>query len=101
MYIRRGTTPNITLNVSGVVQENIVKAIFTLKQGSLMMNKEAVISTDDNNIGIVTFTQEETLQLVADKNADVQVKFKDKNGKVMATDISQIEIKEILNVDEV
>lgn len=98
--MRRGTTPTITIEVDGISLYDCTDIEVTFKQDRYMLNKrfsEDEVELDrDNNVVIVRLTQEETLQFKP-TGIYIQIKVKDVDGGVGASDILVRKINDILD----
>lgn len=74
--IVRGTTPTIRFHFTDILASTISVAFMTIKQGDLIIEHSLEdAEVGDNYLGW-WLTQEETLKIDADKNAEVQLRFK-------------------------
>ena len=91
--MRRGTTPTLKIKINNVDLQVFEKIIVTFKKGEKMINKEAEI---EDEILILKLSQEETLDLCPG-SVSVQIKGKTNNGNVVASEIKNIVVEDILN----
>ena len=98
MDIRRGTTPNITIELPNTVDLSNIKTVWV----TIEQNKELVIDklTDDvtinnNNISY-RLTQDETLSLKAGVSAYIQTRLLNNNEIAYATQREHIAIDDII-----
>lgn len=98
--MRRGTTPTLTFIVKGLEMETMDTMVITLKQENYIVNKTPTYDNEDNTLK-VTLTQEETLGFKPGKNVSVQIKAKSSAGKVVASNVKQMEVSNILNEEEI
>lgn len=92
--IRRGTTPTITMELEGLPDIDIKRAVFTMGQGDIRISKE--VAVEEQTIA-VRLSQEETLQLAAGRDVKIQIKILDEAGGVWATRIANEGVTDILN----
>lgn len=99
--MRRGTTPTVTIKIDDVDLNNVVKAVVTFRQNTypeILMDKEPeMIIGEDADYLKVTLTQEETLALKEEMPVEIQFKGKLTDGKVLASNIVCVPVKEVLN----
>lgn len=96
--MRRGTTPTITINVTGEDFENSTLYV-TLEQGELELTKTGddvvVTPTDDGSTVAIFLSQEETLMFVKG-TARIQIRWIDANNVAQASPIKSIAVDPIL-----
>lgn len=92
--IRQGTTPTIKINISGINHEEFEKKVLTIKQGEVVISKNAEFVEDHYEVYL---SQEDTLLLDSNKEAKLQMKFKTTSGQVVASGIISKTILEILD----
>ena len=105
--MRRGTTPifKLTLkNKSGRIikidglEGGLSDGRVTFEQrDKIIVDKKLSECEFSNGSILVTLTQEETLKFDASSNVNVQCKFKDSSGVVVATKTKQFPCRDILN----
>lgn len=106
--IFRGTTPSITLNVTGVDLSNAgVWPVVIVTVGN-MLNKFDIgredldISGTDSGCTVVArMTQEQTLQMRTKSPMQVQIRAKDADGDAIASPIASVEVGEIIKDGEI
>lgn len=91
--IRRGTTPTVKAKINNIDIVQIENCYITLEQNHYEITKEATYVGDHYEI---TLTQEETLAFKTGK-VRMQVKIKTIDETVLATNIVEKPISEILN----
>ena len=88
--IARGTTPTIRMTCSIIDVSSIDAAYLTVKQGSLVIEKDlqdaTVVHSSSANYLEWSFTQEETLSLDAMAQVEMQVRYR-ANGKAYESPI--------------
>lgn len=94
--MRRGTTPTIKLTVSGISDIEIDKIFLTIKQRSVVVEKEKSDITINDDILQVTLSQEETLQFSDGIAAEMQLRVLSINGTAYASQILEVSIGQIL-----
>ena len=92
--MRRGTTPVISLKLSGLPEEEIVKAVLSIRQGELLIDKKVLI---EQGTASALLSQEETLSLSPGRDVLIQVKVLTEDGNVLATKIINAPVEDILN----
>lgn len=99
----RGTTPKIYMELPKEISvENIKDAVFTMAQGkkeiiSKKLN-EMEIHASENSLSIL-LSQEETLLLSDQYVVELQLKLKNHDDVVIASDIARVPIDRILSED--
>lgn len=99
----RGTTPTITMNLSGVLVSEISYGVMTVKADGVEIEKDTDggLSFDsETNAAIANLTQQETLQFTAG-SARVQLRARLNSGKVVATNIILLDVADILKDGEI
>ncbi len=95
--MNRGTTPTLRFELKGIELELIDKAIFTMQQNlngkCIEINKDATVYSDYLSVSL---TQQETLSF-GPGHILMQLKIKLKDGNVVASNITEKTIKDILN----
>jgi hypothetical protein len=94
--MRRGTTPTLTFTLDDFDYSLISVAQLTIAQGP----NDVKVIVKDLNIGpnslTCSLTEKETLSL-KDGRCKVQIKMKLNDDKIVATDVYNVSVKEILN----
>lgn len=92
--MRRGTTPTISVTLSGLPELEVTKAVLSIRQGEVLLNKEVV--PEQGNVS-VTLSEEETLRFCAGRDVLIQIKIMTEDGNVMASKIINVAVEDILN----
>lgn len=102
MAITRGTTPLIAFTLPiEITKEEIKEAILTVSQEKRRIVDKKLNANElvvDNETATIAgkLTQMDTLLLSADKIAEVQIRFADKNNEAYATDIITYNVYDVL-----
>lgn len=92
----RGTTPTISLTVTGISDLQLHSAYLTINQGRFSLEKTLDDMTINTDVLTVTLTQEETLKFTGGLPAKIQLRCLTKGGVAYATKIITVQIEEIL-----
>ena len=96
----RYTTPTLLFKLPFEASE-LTEAYITLVQKNKTIEKVlSDCTTDEQNLCLV-LTQEETGQLEAQRDTQVQLRCKDGSGKVYASKVFKIQIDEVLKEGEI
>lgn len=108
MEIYRGTTPSITLNITGVdLTDDAVwpTVIVTIKNGhknfDVTRDKLAVEKTDAGCALTFELTQDQTLALSVMYPVYVQLRAKDASGDAIASPVARVEVGDIIKDGEI
>ena len=93
--MKRGTTPVITVYVSGCDLRKLKKIIVTFAQGDIQIDKESEEMEIEETVLRVSLTQEETLML-NDGKVSAQLRAIDEYGRAIASDICDAPVDRIL-----
>lgn len=99
--ITRGTTPKLKFLFKTVDVSEIAVAYLTVEQGDLKIEKDLSAATVGDGYVEWELTQEETLQISADCNLKIQVRWKLDNGFAGASPINRVSPYEILKDGEI
>ena len=106
--IYRGTTPSITLQVTGVdlsLQDTWPVVVVTLKNGGTEIDFQRdllVIEHTDTGCSVAfALTQVQTLAFDYMKKVSVQLRAKDASGRAIATDIASVTVDDIIKDGEI
>lgn len=106
--IYRGTTPSITLQVTGVdlsFQDTWPVVVVTLKNGGTKIDFQRdllVIEHTDTGCSVAfALTQVQTLAMDSMKQVSVQLRAKDASGRAIATDIASVTVDDIIKDGEI
>lgn len=96
--MRRGTTPQITIQVEGINLKDCDQIVLSFKQGNKLLNKNSddMEISDDGQSLICKLTQQETLDF-SYGSVKIQLKCKTVDGEVQASDIFSKNIEDILD----
>ncbi len=101
--MRRGSTPLITISSDAIEFDNPVtftdydNLVFTLKQGTTVINIDSSDMTLEDNVYTFYLSQEDTLALASSKEKVlIQVKLKSDNN-VQVSDLSSFSMEKVLN----
>ena len=97
----RGTTPSISLSVTGLSDIELHSAYLTVKQRSVVIEKtldDMMIAGDTLE---VTLSQKETLRFCAGLNAEIQLRCLSKNDVAYASDVLTVPVDRILKDGEI
>lgn len=101
--MRRGTTPKLKLKLKGLSDLDVLKDVYvTLAQGNskLTKGKDNVIIDSENEMLIVQLLEEETMVLKA-APIFIQVRATTDDGNVIASNIREIVVQDILYEEEI
>ena len=99
--ITRGTTPKLKFLFKTVDVFEIAVAYLTVEQGDLKIEKDLSAATVGDGYVEWELTQEETLQISADCNLKIQMRWKLDNGLAGASPINRVSPYEILKDGEI
>lgn len=106
--IYRGTTPNITLNITGVdLSDESVwpTVIVTVENGrstfDVNRDKLVIAKTDAGCSVIFELTQAQTLLMRKLQKTLVQLRSKDKDGHATATEIASVAVEDVIKDGEI
>ena len=99
--IARGTTPTIRYTFSLVDVSAIVVAYLTIKQGSLVIEKDLTSATIGDGYLEWTLTQEETLSLAENKEVKIQCRYRTNEGMAYASRIETENTYKLLKSGEI
>lgn len=106
--IYRGTTPSITLNLTGVDLSDASvwpTVIVTVENGcsTFDMNRDklAIAKTDAGCTVTFALTQAQTLLMRQLQNTLVQLRAKDADGHAIATDIASVGVEDVIKDGEI
>lgn len=99
--ITRGTTPKLKFLFKTVDVSEMAVAYLTVEQGDLKIEKDLSAATVGDGYVEWELTQEETLQISADCNLKIQVRWKLDNGFAGASPINRVSPYEILKDGEI
>lgn len=99
--MRRGTTPTLIFNVSGIKNIEIKSAFLTLRQRSATIEKNISDLTITEETVECMLTQSETLSLTAGADIEVQLRCLSKGGTAYASQIIRIPVERILKEGEI
>ena len=98
----RGTTPTIRYNLpfqsSLIKSAEIVLAYVDSNKQVLIVKDKAVCTLEENSIQAV-LTQEETLQLPAPSQVEIQLRVVTTDGTILATVPQKVSVKRLLKED--
>ena len=99
--MRRGITSTIRFTLpSEILITDLIDARITIKQRNQVCADHALIDLEadlEENALQLQLSQEETLHLTSQCNAEIQLKVKLRGGAVLATPIYYAKVSEILN----
>lgn len=106
--IFRGTTPSITLNITGVdlsdasVWPTVIVTVRNAR-GTVDVNRDNLVITNTDAGCSVTFalTQAQTLALSVMRPAHVQLRAKDADGHAIASPIASVEVEDVIRDGEI
>ena len=106
--IYRGTTPSITLSITGVDLSNASAwptVIVTVKNGrstfDVNRDKLSIAKTDGGCSVTFALTQAQTLLMHKLQNTVVQLRAKDMEGHAIATEIASVMVEDIVKDGEI
>lgn len=106
--IYRGTTPSITLNITGVDLSNAGVwpiVIVTVENGrsafDVTRDSLAIANTDAGCSVSFELTQAQTLALSVMRTVSVQLRAKDADGNAIASPIASVEVGDVLKDGEI
>lgn len=97
----RGTTPTISLTVTGLSALQIHSAYLTIKQGEVTVEKALEEMTLEGDGLKATLTQAETLSFRAGSGCMIQLRVLTENGAALATEALSVPVKAILKDGEI
>ncbi len=97
----RGTTPTISLTVTGLSDLNLHSAYLTIRQGRFSLEKTLPDMTIDGDTLTTSLSQAETLSFKAGINVQIQLRCLTQSGTAYATKIVTIPVNEILKDGEI
>lgn len=108
MGIYRGTTPSITLNITGADLTDAdvwPTVIITVKNGrkifDVMRDKLTASKTDTGCTLTFELTQEQTLALSVMHPVHVQLRAKDADGDAIASPLARVEVSDVIKDGEI
>ena len=93
--MKRGTTPVITIRVSGCDMTKLKRIIVTFAQGDIQIDKETEDMEIEETVLRVQLSQEDTL-LLSDGKVSIQLRGIDDYGRAIASDICDAPVDRIL-----
>ena len=106
--IYRGTTPSITLNITGVDLSDACiwpTVIVTVGNGrntfDVNRNKLVIANTDAGCTLTFELTQAQTLALSVMRPVQVQLRAKDASGNAIASPIASVEVEDVIRDGEI
>lgn len=106
--IYRGTTPSITLNITGVDLSDAgvwPTVIVTVGNGrntfDVYRDKLVIANTDAGCTLTFEFTQAQTLALSVMRPVQVQLRAKDADGHAIASPIASVEVEDVIRDGEI
>ena len=95
----RATTPTHTFDL-GTDCSALEKIVVTYQQnGETVLEKEKDDLTLNGNIASVTLTQEEANKFLAYSKVFIQVRIKTTDGSVIASEIMEMKVADVLNAE--
>ncbi len=97
----RGTTPVISLTVTGLSDIELHSAYLTVKQRNVIIEKTLDDMTIADDKIEVTLSQKETLQFGAGLNAEIQLRCLSKSDVAYASEVLTVPVDRILKDGEI